>query len=273
MPRLAPDASVFFTVLAADAPGAIIFRRMNLLAACWKLLRALAHIAHGLFTVLWVFPRLTPAQQQLRVQVWSMGLLQRLAVQLVVRGQPVANGPALLVANHISWLDISALHAARYCRFVSKADVKAWPLIGALATGAGTLFIERESRRDAMRVVHHMSERLSAGEVLAVFPEGTTSDGTHLLPFHANLIQAAVASDTPVQPIALRFIDRASGRVSLAPCYIDDDTLVGSVWRTLCTPGIAVVLTFGELQFANGRSRREWAHDLKAEVERLRALP
>jgi 1-acyl-sn-glycerol-3-phosphate acyltransferase len=117
------------------------------------------------------------------------------------------NGPVLLVANHISWLDIVVLHAARHCRFVSKAMCKRWPLIGTLATGAGTLYIERESRRDAMRVVHHMADALQAGDILAVFPEGTTSDGISLLPFHANLIQAAVSAGAPVQPVALRFID------------------------------------------------------------------
>ena len=109
--------------------------------------------------------------------------------------------------------------AARYCRFVSKADVRHWPLIGSLARGAGTLFIERESRRDAMRVVHHMAERLTAGDVLAIIPEGTTSDGVSLLPFHANLLQAAIATNAPVLPVALRFTNAATcgpGRSTLA---------------------------------------------------------
>ncbi len=179
----------------------------------------------------------------------------------------------LLAANHISWLDITALHAARYCRFVSKADVKRWPLIGTLAAGVGTLFIERESRRDAMRVVHHMTESLRAGDVLAVFPEGTTSDGVKLLPFHANLLQAAIAADAPVMPVALRFVDTATGERSAAPCYIGDDTLMGSVWRTLTAPGISVVITFGEPQGAEGRDRRVWATDLRDAIESLRQTP
>jgi len=177
----------------------------------------------------------------------------------------------LVVANHISWLDILVLHAARHCRFVSKSDVKHWPLIGALATGSGTLFIERSSRRDAMRVVHHMAEALRAGEVVAVFPEGTTSDGIHLLPFHANLIQAAISADAPVVPVALRFVDTLSGQVSLAPCYIDDDTLLVSLWRTLRAPGITAVVSYGVPQFAAGRERRAWARELREAIDILRS--
>jgi 1-acyl-sn-glycerol-3-phosphate acyltransferase len=197
-------------------------------------------------------------------------MLARLGILLQVQGSPAPQGPVLLVANHISWLDITALHAARFCRFVSKSDVKAWPLIGSLAAGVGTLFIQRESRRDAMRTVHHMAQSLRDGDVLAVFPEGTTSDGVRLLPFHANLLQAAISAEAPVQPVALKFVDTRSGQPSLAPCYVGDDTLVGSVWRTLNASDITVQIVFGNLQRANGRERRVWAADLKATVELMR---
>ena len=88
-------------------------------------------------------------QREARVQAWALRMLTLLGVRLELRGQPPVAGPVLLVANHISWLDILVMHAARHCRFVSKADVRHWPLIGTLADGAGTLYIERESRRDA----------------------------------------------------------------------------------------------------------------------------
>jgi 1-acyl-sn-glycerol-3-phosphate acyltransferase len=174
-----------------------------------------------------------------------------------------------LASNHISWLDIVVIHAARHCRFISKSEIQHWPLVGTLATGAGTLYIERESRRDAMRVVHHMAERLQAGEVLAVFPEGTTGDGTHVLPFHANLLQAAIAVNAPIQPVALQFAD-SQGKQSFAPCYIGDDTLLGSLWRTLCSDGIQAVVTFGTSQTADGRDRRAWAAAVREAVIALR---
>lgn len=243
---------------------------MNKLKAWCKLARALLHIVVGFVTILLVFPRLTQEQREMRIQVWSLEMLGLIAIKLIVKGHPASNGPMLLVANHISWLDITSLHAARFCRFVSKADIKKWPVIGTLATGVGTLFIERESRRDAMRVVHHMTERLRAGDVIGIFPEGTTSDGQSLLPFHANLFEAAIAAGAPVQPVALDFIDHTTGQRSFAPCYVGDDTLFGSLWRTLCTSNIAVVMTFGAPQTADGRNRREWAVALKRDIEQLR---
>ncbi len=243
---------------------------MRALRARARLLRALGHALAGWATIRWTFPRLQPPEREQRVQAWARGMLGILGIGLELRGTPPAAGPLLLVANHISWLDILVLHAARHCRFVSKADVKHWPLIGSLATGAGTLYIERESRRDAMRVVHHMAESLRAGDILAVFPEGTTSDGTTLLPFHANLLQAAIAADAPALPVALQFLDEATRRTSLSARYIGEDTLVGSLWRTLSGPPIVAVVSYGLPEHAQGRDRRSWAADLRTAVGALR---
>ena len=238
--------------------------------AAVKLARALLHILVGFFTILLLFPRLEQQQRQQRTQAWSLGMLRCIGIELIVKGDAAVRGPLLMVSNHMSWLDITALHAARFCRFVSKADIKKWPFIGMLASGIGTLFIERESRRDAMRVVHSMTASLQGGDVLGVFPEGTTSDGAGLLPFHANLFQAAIAADAPIQPVALQFIDTATGQRSTAACYINDDTLAESVWRALTAPNQAVVINFGEPQFANGRDRRAWARDMQQAVADLR---
>jgi 1-acyl-sn-glycerol-3-phosphate acyltransferase len=243
---------------------------MNGLRAAWKLGRGFVHAIAGLLTILLLFPRWDESRRHARVQSWSHEMLAIMGIRLELRGQPPGSGPMLLAANHISWLDILVMHAARHCRFVAKAEVKRWPLIGTLATGAGTLYIERESRRDAMRVVHHMAESLQRGEIVAVFPEGTTSDGLALLPFHGNLIQAAISADAPVQPVALSFIDAATRMLSLSPCYIGDDTLLGSIWRTLSGPPLAAVVHYGQPQKAQGRNRREWAGDLRAAVDDLR---
>ena len=101
----------------------------------------------------------------------------------------------------------SAVNAVHPARFVSKADVGHWPFIGYLVASGGTLFIERERKRDALRVVHQIAAALQAGDIVAVFPEGTTSDGHDVLPFHANLLQAAIATAAPVQPLVLRYRD------------------------------------------------------------------
>ena len=241
------------------------------LKAVWKLARVVSYVLWGAWLVATRLPRMTPLQKEERIRAWSLALLEKFAIQLVVHGTPPAQGPLLLVANHISWLDIVVMLAARPCRFVSKADIKHWPLVGAMVSAGGTLFIERESRRDAMRVVHHMAAQLSAGDVLAVFPEGTTSDGIGLLPFHANLFQAAIAVNAPVMPVAISYVDAATGLHSLAPCYVGDDTMRQSLWRTLNARPLRVVLTYGEAQLAQGRDRRTWATDLRTEVIRLRA--
>jgi 1-acyl-sn-glycerol-3-phosphate acyltransferase len=212
---------------------------------------------------------MSEAQQHRAVQQWAQGVLRIMGIGLQVHGR-AHTGPVLLVANHISWLDIVVMLAAQYCRFVAKSELKAWPLVGPLATAAGTLYIERASSRDALRVVHHMAERLQAGDVLAVFPEGTTGDGVHVLPFHANLLQAAIAAQAPAQAVGLRFVD-TWGQPSFAPCYIGDDTFLGSVWRTLCARGLVVHVAFAPPDLPRGRQRRAWATDLRLQVMALRA--
>ena len=246
---------------------------MAALIAIWKFLRGLWHVLLGMWTIYVRFPQLSPEQREMRVQAWALQFLALWGIHLRVLGQPVSNGPALMVANHISWLDILVIHAARHCRFVSKSDIRDWPLVGMLATGAGTLYIERTSRKDALRMVKDMASAMRLGDVVAVFPEGTTSDGRELLPFHANLIQAAIEADAPVQPMSIKFIDAQSGETSFAPCYIGDDTLIGSMWRTLKAARIEAVVHFGELQAANGRDRRAWAQGLRQDIIRLRDAP
>lgn len=240
------------------------------LRASWRLLRAFVHMLRGWWTIRRRFPGLTPVEREREVERWARRMLALMGVRLELQGTPPASGPVLLVCNHLSWLDILAIHAARHVRFVSKSDVRRWPVIGTLADGAGTLYIERERRRDALRVAHHMAEALRAGELIAVFPEGTTSDGQDVRPFHANLLQAAISAAAPVQPMALRFVDDASGLPSLAPRYIDDDNLITSLWNTLGAPPLRAIVHFGEPQAAPGRERRAWAASLHADVRTLR---
>ncbi len=244
--------------------------RRPVLAAGWRILRALGHVLRGLWIIRSEFAKLTPGATDLVVREWTRQMLRILGVTLQVRGTPPTNGPLLLVANHISWLDILVMNAARPAHFVSKADVKAWPVIGALVTGAGTLYIERENRRDAMRVVHKMAEHLLEGDLLAVFPEGTTGDGQTLLPFHANLIQAAIAAEAPVLPVGLSYVDPVHGQRHDAPLFIGDTTLLQSLWSTLRATDVVAVVQYGQPQRAEGRGRRQWAAELRDAVTALR---
>ena len=242
------------------------------LHASWKALRMLAHVLQGMWTVAWRFPKLDALQQQAAVQRWSNQLLHKAGIALEVHGQPAPQGPVLLVANHISWLDIPVMHAARFCRFVSKDDVRSWPLIGPLATAAGTLYISRNSRRDARRMVQTMAQSLEQGDVLAVFPEGTTGDGLSLLPFHSNLLQSAVEADAAVQPVALRFVG-ADQQVSVAPSYAGDTSLLTSIWRTLRADGLVAQVHYGAMEWPQGRDRRKLSADIRQRIAEMAQLP
>ncbi len=247
--------------------------RRTRLNALWRLVRAVSHVLRGLWIIRSEFGRLTSDQTELVIREWTRQMLRILGVELVVQGTPPAQGPLLLVANHISWLDILIMNASRHTRFVSKADVKRWPVLSALIEGAGTLYVERESRRDAMRVVHQVAERLQTQDLISVFPEGTTGDGRTLLPFHANLLQAAITAAAPVLPVALKYVDRDSGERSDGPLFVGDTTLAQSIWNTLRTEGLQAVVRYGTPERAQGRERRVWAQDLRAEVARLIDLP
>jgi 1-acyl-sn-glycerol-3-phosphate acyltransferase len=212
------------------------------LTGLWRLLRVVVHVLHGVAIVARRFRSLDARQRQQRIGWWSRGLLHAMGVGLVIEGQ-FRGGASLVVANHVSWLDIAAVHAScPRARFVSKSDVRRWPLLGWLIAAVGTLFIERERKRDALRVVHQMASALQSGDVVAVFPEGTTGDGRSLLPFHANLLQAAIATEVPVQPVALRYNEPGLDW-SPAVSWMGATTLLHSAWAIACARGVQVRVT------------------------------
>ena len=242
---------------------------MRALVGAWRLLRAVVHVLHGML-VMTRFPTLDEAGRHERIRWWSAGLLRVMGLKLQVSGMPRPGG-ALVVANHVSWLDIAAIHAAApHARFVSKADVLQWPLLGWLIRNAGTLFIERERKCDAVRVVHAMAQSLQEGQTVAVFPEGTTGMGAELLPFHANLLQAAVATGTPVQPVALRFFSERSA-FSQEVSYVGETTLLQSIWRIACARGLSVHVDLLVPVATQHTERRALAEHLRELIQQ--ALP
>ncbi|MDB5998531.1 MAG: hypothetical protein JWP52_230 [Rhizobacter sp.] len=222
-------------------------------------------MARGAWICVVHFPRLSPVQRMAYVRAWSADMLRALDIELQSTGTPV-EGPVLIVANHVSWLDILAVNAVQPARFVSRAAVRHWPVLGFLVASGGTLFIERERKRDALRVVHQIADGLRQGQTLAVFPEGTTSDGRALLPFHANLLQAAIVTQAPVQPIVLRYSD-ATANPSLVPAYIGDMTLLQSVLLIIRADGLRVRVQRLAPQASAHAERRELAARLRALME------
>jgi 1-acyl-sn-glycerol-3-phosphate acyltransferase len=230
--------------------------------ATWRLLRLLPHVLHGRWLVKRRFELMTAAERHQRIQWWSLKTLRILGITLKTEGHALPTGH-LMVANHVSWLDIAAVHAVLpQARFVSKADVKDWPVVGTLVEGVGTLFIERTSKRDALRVVHQAAAALQAGDCVAVFPEGTTGAGPQLLPFHANLLQAAVSTGAPVLPVVLRWHEPGE-RFSPSACFIGDTTLVGSMWQIASARGLCIDVQILPSVMAEGQDRRALAAVLR----------
>jgi len=235
--------------------------------AAWRVSGSVLHVLLGALICMLVFPFLGPPRRMRIVGWWSARMLAVLGIRVQHSGS-IGGGPVLLVANHISWLDILAINAVQPARFVSKADVRRWPLLGWLVACGGTLFIERERKRDALRVLHRVADALRAGEIIAVFPEGTTSEGHGVLPFHANLLQAAIAAQAPVQTLALRYSD-ATQRVSQAAPYVGDTPLVASIWATALAQGLHVqVLIAPPRGTAPHDDRRALAEQLRMQILR-----
>ena len=238
---------------------------MRALVATWRLARLVPHVLHGLWLVKRRFELLTATEKHQLIQWWSIKTLRVLGIALKAEGRALPDGH-LLVANHVSWLDIAAVHAVLpQARFVSKADVRHWPLVGALVEGAGTLFIERSSKRDALRVVHQTAAALQGGDCVAVFPEGTTGAGPELLPFHANLLQAAVATEAPVLPVVLRWHEPGE-RFSTAARFIGDTTLVQSLWRIARARGMGVSVQILPTVLVLGQDRRVLGEQLRSAI-------
>ncbi len=136
---------------------------------------------------------------------WCAGLLGILGVRLNRSGQELPRGPAMIVANHISWMDILVIHALDPARFVAKAEIRRWPLVGVLAAIAGTVFIQRGSSNSRQRVTRRIGACLRRGEKVAVFPEGGINPHPGVGRFHARLMAAAVRTGAPVVPVAIKY--------------------------------------------------------------------
>lgn len=237
----------------------------RLVARTWRATRVTLHFASGLAITLGVFPFVDVARKRTLIRRWSARLLTLLDIETRLHGAIEVNGGnVLIVSNHVSWLDIFVLNAQHPARFVAKAELARWPLVGRLISGAGTIFIERERRHDTRRVNHRAAEALSRGDVIAVFPEGTTTDGTSLLRFHASLLQPIVESSGHVQPVALRYRD-ARGTPSTAPAY-GDETFASSFWRVCGERGLVVDVIAPSPIAAREKHRRDLSREAEAAI-------
>ncbi|AKU23919.1 acyl-phosphate glycerol 3-phosphate acyltransferase [Massilia sp. NR 4-1] len=225
----------------------------------FRVARVVLHMLQGMVTCAIVFPWIGGARRNEHVRRWSRQLLRlcNVEVEMVAGGaQPLQQ--AMIVANHISWLDIFVIDALYPCRFVAKAEIRSWPLAGWLVEKAGTVFIARGSRRDLRHIFKGLVHSLQAGERVAFFPEGTTAPQGSILPFHANLFEAAIDAKVMVQPFALSYAD-ARGQRHPTVDFVGEMTFVQSILAILDGPPVTARLHCLAATDATGTHRRELA--------------
>lgn len=219
---------------------------------CLRLALHMAWIALG--TVI-VYPLISDSRRLALRRKWSRQILAILAIELEADPSAAPSG-SLIVANHISWLDIFAINALRPASFVAKTEIRQWPFIGWLAARHDTVFLRRGSRGHARMVNAEIDALLNAGRDVAIFPEGTTTDGTTLLGFHAALLQPAIETGRPILPIALSYHD-ASENISLAPSYAGETTMKECVTAILACRRLSVHVSSSPAIDTKGMNRRE----------------
>jgi len=229
----------------------------------WRLLKLGIHLLAGIATVRFVFPLVSPVRRARIRNRWALDMLHLLGIHV----RPLAVVPAeraLIVCNHISWLDIFVINSQLDAHFVCKEEVRKWPLIGWLVAATGTLFIARGNNAAAARTMHALSDRLRRDERIVFFPEGTTTNGQTLLPFTTALFEAANIGDAVVVPMCLRYYD-TQGQQSLAPAYDGDITFMQCLRSVVRESRIEAELVTLETLPA-GMTRRDYAMRSRAQI-------
>mgnify|MGYP000376051289 CR=1 FL=1 len=229
-----------------------------------KYLRLLSAFGQA-FWILWIkFPKLTKEHKLLEIQKWSQRTLDVIGIQVLHEAQPdqlkSSVSPLLLVANHVSWVDALIIQAIQPSIFVAKSEVQKWPVIGSIATACGVIFVDRGSPSSARRMVDAVSSALHHGYCVAGFPEGTSSEGTSVSLFHANIFEAAINHHTHVQPIAIRYTNPQTGDLCMKAAFIGDIGFVESLHQVITSNGIHAKVHVGEMLSPQGHSRRTLAH-------------
>ena len=247
---------------------------MTVLRASWRALLLTGHLLTGAALTLIFNRQRKPGHRGRRspriVSWWHRRLCRILGVEIEVTGSaPLGNG--MMVANHVSWLDIPVLGALCPTVFLSKAEVRRWPVIGWLAGSAGTLFITRGGGQ-SRTVASNISRALCAGGLLTLFPEGTTTNGTSVLRFHPRLMAPALETSTRVQPVALRYVCD-EGLDPVAP-FIGTETFGRHLWRVLSRQRFRVQVRFFEPLEPPYAGRRELADAARRRIfDALDSLP
>jgi 1-acyl-sn-glycerol-3-phosphate acyltransferase len=228
----------------------------DMLVSVFRGSRLALHLFYGMLLAIF-YPHLNLTRQRHTLKTWSRQLLSILNIDILIEGhQPTrGEGGCLVVANHVSWLDIFVLNAIHPSHFIAKSEVRNWPIIGWLSRRSGTIFIERAMRQDASVINQRVSLLLEQGACIGLFPEGTTTDGKQVGHFHSALIQPAIDAGIRLCPIALRYQDK-DGAQEIAAAFIGDMTLAQSIWQILRCPHHNALVVFTPALMAGNANRR-----------------
>ncbi|MBI3285864.1 MAG: 1-acyl-sn-glycerol-3-phosphate acyltransferase [Burkholderiales bacterium] len=235
----------------------------------WHFFRITLHLLAGLLTCALLFPLTSAPTHERLVRRWSKKLLEICTVDVVFKDHSEGDVAerALIVSNHVSWLDIFVINTLHPCHFVAKSDIRSWPLIGWLCEKGGTIFLARGKQREVRRIYEGLVRQIEAGKRIAFFPEGTTAAQGTVLPFHANLFEAAIEARVPVQPYALRYVD-AQGELHAAADFIGDMSFVDSLHAILRASRMTAELIRLPTIPTEGAHRREVAQQARTLVLR-----
>ena len=211
-----------------------------------------------------VFPHIRPSERDAIIERWCREVLDVLSIRLNLHGEtpPERVSSVLFVANHVSWMDILVINACRRVRFVAKAEVRRWPLVGWMAARTGTLFLKRTSPRELARVTKSVATVLRRGHCIALFPEGTTTDGTALHAFHSGLFESAIAAEALVWPVAITYT-RPDGSRDPNLAFVGTQSLVSAIVNVLGRPTTQAQVSFSTPVTSATGDRREltaWCH-------------
>jgi 1-acyl-sn-glycerol-3-phosphate acyltransferase len=248
----------------------ILLTKTPFLIRGWRIARISLHVLIGLTLASLVLPVANRNARTAIIQWWCRRLLRCFNITLTTSGALPGKDThgVLFVANHISWVDIHAINSLLPVRFVAKLEVRNWPVFGYLVRKSGTIFINRTRQRDAARVVQIASNALKLRDNLCVFPEGTTTEGTQVLPFKSSLIQAAIDANTIVIPVAIRYA-QPDGSLNLAAAYAGETTMVESMLAFIHMRTPTVHLHFCQPILAREMSRQALAELAHTEITQV----
>lgn len=231
----------------------------NLIVSVFRGARLALHLFYGLLLAV-PYPHLGKNAQRRVMKSWSKQLLTILNIGIQIEGQqlPRGEGGCLLVANHVSWLDIYVLNAIHPAQFIAKSEVRHWPVIGWLAKRCGTIFIARALRQKTSSINRQVGLLLQQGACIGLFPEGTTTDGKQVGHFHSALIQPAIDAGVRMHPMVLRYQGENGGPGSAA-AFIGATTLIQSIWRILRCRHLNALVMFTPVLVTAGVDRRSLA--------------